>query len=186
MKMPFSKIDYANIEHLEALLYVEHIKSSTVVITFDVFKSIDINSKSKQTKLEAIISELNFIAQFQDQINDEDIKVKTEVSDDISTHSFIEEVANELMLNGISADYLMNSEMDVIPGLINSLSNHKREKLENDRLWTYFSILPHIDNKQIKSAIDLMPFPWEQSEQQEAKEKEHAEALSMAEQFLNN
>ena len=40
-------------------------------------------------------------------------------------------------------------------------NNQNKSKLEMDRLWTYYTMLPHINTKKIKSPKDLIKFNWE-------------------------
>ena len=33
--------------------------------------------------------------------------------------------------------------------------------MENDRFWTYLTVLPHVDSKKLKEPSDLIEFTWE-------------------------
>ena len=180
-KIPFSKMDYNNSEHMEALLYVRHIKGNGRTLMFEDFKRIDLYAKSKQKEFESLARELQFNLQYHPAPSSEEPTAE-ELEDAPSV--YIEEVVNELMLNGISANYLLESTSEIIPSLIAVLDKKKREEMENSRLWTYISILPHIDSKKIKSPTDLLPFPWEVEEAKIEREKEHKEALTYAQGFL--
>ena len=46
-----------------------------------------------------------------------------------------------------------------------------KRRYEEQRLWTYIDIMPHIDAKKIKGPDDLLPFPWEKSRAEKTKEK---------------
>jgi len=39
--------------------------------------------------------------------------------------------------------------------------------MENNRLWTYLSILPHIDSKKLDEPKKLIQFPWEMVKEKE-------------------
>ena len=179
-KLPFTKLDSENLEHLDILLYINHIRANKTQTSLKNWQLIPLDSKSKRRYLESLAEELVFISQFQpEQKEAEEVKESEE-----ENGIYIEDIANELMLNGVDSNYVMNCTMDMIPGLMRALSSKKREELENARLWSYFTILPHIDSKKIKSPSDLLPFPWEVEKDKVEKEKEHKEALGYAQGFL--
>lgn len=90
----------------------------------------------------------------------------------------IGELAYSLIAKGIDAHYIMN-ELSIIdlPYLIEAISRTKLKDMESQRLWTYLSILPHVDSSKLKSPKDIMPFPWDID--QEAIEREKHEAFHM-------
>lgn len=182
MKLPFSKLDHDNIEHLDALCYLRVMENKGFGAEFTLFedwKLLPIDSKSKSVEFKNMIKELNYLAQF--NILDE-IKENEEAKE--LEDNYIEDIANSLIVAGVDANFIMNSSTACLPKLLLALDEAKKQELLNARLWTWWTIRPHISGKS--SPEDLMPFPWEHAEQAEQKEKEHAEALSMAEQFLNN
>lgn len=38
-----------------------------------------------------------------------------------------------------------------------------KRRYEENRLWTYIDVMPHIDSMKIKGPNDLLPFPWEKT-----------------------
>jgi hypothetical protein len=64
---------------------------------------------------------------------------------------------------------------------IKAIDEHKKEQMERDRLWTFYTILPHIDQKKLKKPQDLMPFPWER----EQLEKDALEQLEKDKDMFN-
>lgn len=45
-----------------------------------------------------------------------------------------------------------------------------KRRYEEERLWAYIDILPHMDGKKIKGPSDLIPFPWEKDKQKKIQE----------------
>ena len=72
-----------------------------------------------------------------------------------------------------------------LPLLINAYDQKKKEQMESSRLWTYLTILPHIESKKIKSPVDLFPFPWEIEEITLERKKTFDNALEKYDKFIN-
>ena len=45
-----------------------------------------------------------------------------------------------------------------ISDYLKAIDDFKKEKMESERLWTFYTILPHIDQKKVKSPQDMFPF----------------------------
>lgn len=54
-------------------------------------------------------------------------------------------------------------EMDALQ---KALQRKQRYELEDSRLWTFLSIIPHIAGGKVKTPKDLYPFPWEEKEEE--------------------
>ena len=74
-----------------------------------------------------------------------------------------------LILSGLDAHYALNEmELQDLPLYIEAYENKKKDEMESARLWTYLTILPHIDAKAMENgAKDLITFPWEQNSGEE-------------------
>ena len=53
---------------------------------------------------------------------------------------------------------------------LDGFENRKREQLLYDRLWAYYSIVPHVKN--IKKPTDLIKFEWEKDKPRELTDRE--------------
>lgn len=65
--------------------------------------------------------------------------------------------------------------------MVLSCSKDTEERLTEERLWTYLTIMPHVDGKKLGGPEKLLPFPWD-DKSQNAKQKEferHAKAATM-------
>lgn len=80
---------------------------------------------------------------------------------------------------------VLDCQIDELQIYINAVDKKKREDMESQRLWTYLSILPHVDAKKIKSPSDLYPFPWEIEAKQKELEKEVSENMELFNDFMS-
>ena len=73
---------------------------------------------------------------------------------------------------GLDAHYALNEmELCDFPLYIEAYEKKRREEMESARMWTYLTILPHIDVRKMKNgAKDLIIFPWEEVEKEAEKE----------------
>jgi hypothetical protein len=46
-----------------------------------------------------------------------------------------------------------------------------KKRYEEERLWTYIDMLPHIDSNKLDGPQDLLPFPWEKDKKDKRKEE---------------
>lgn len=86
---------------------------------------------------------MGIMAQFQGTESSDDTKSEGRISCSIG------EIVSMLVMGGLDAHYAME-EMDLcdLPLYIEAYERKRKEELENARLWTYISILPHIDGKR--------------------------------------
>lgn len=80
---------------------------------------------------------------------------------------------------------VLDCQIDELQIYINAVDKKKREDMESQRLWTYLSILPHVDAKKIKSPSDLYPFPWEIEDKQKELEKEVNDNMELFNDFMS-
>ncbi|WP_322932570.1 hypothetical protein VCM39_12385 [Bacteroides sp. CG01] len=159
-KKPFSLMDYANQEDVEVLLYTTTICNSPgKMFTFEVFRQTLSNNKITREMVMALKRETAVLAQFQEQR-------QTEGDTDIGSQSYIKDIVSTLIMVGLDASYALNEmELCDLPMYIASHEQQKKENMESSRLWTFFTMLPHIDAKKMKNgARDLIMFPWEEAE----------------------
>ena len=62
-------------------------------------------------------------------------------------------------------------ELCDLPLYIKAYEKKRKEEMESGRMWTYLTILPHIDARKMKNGVkDLILFPWEEAEREAEKE----------------
>ena len=87
---------------------------------------------------------------------------------------FVSDLAYTLIVQyGVDANYVMNDlELWQIQSLFESAESMVHNRYEEERLWTYMTILPHIDGKKLNKPEKLIPFPWEKEEKKKKADSE--------------
>lgn len=103
-----------------------------------------------------------FMSQFNVKKKEEEEKKEEKEGE---KHFSMKEVAQVLVFKyGMDPDYVFNKvELWELDYLISIGEGAYRDKEEEKRLWTYFTIAPHLDPKKSKTMTPskLFPFPWE-------------------------
>ena len=176
---PFGDIDFSNEKDLMSLLYCVVLSNNDEAFTYDEFLGICENKKLFKKMMLAFEKESKAISQFQKKTEKETVETDQEPA-------FIKDLVSMLILEGLDIDYVLNRmSINDISMYVEAYERKKKETLESQRLWTYISILPHIDGKKIKSPQDLYPFPWEMEEIKEREEREFEEGEKMFKRFMN-
>ena len=73
----------------------------------------------------------------------------------------------------MDAHYVMY-EMNIweIEPLYGAADAMVKRRYEEERLWAYIDIMPHIDGKKVKGPETLLPFPWEKDMKKKKIEKD--------------
>lgn len=157
---PFNSIDYSSQDDAEKLLYCCFVANNKYKITLDNFNKM----LKEDEQFAGIITtlfqeEIEFSQQFKHYKEDN----QNEQSDTETNNYYIKDLIPLLVINcNLCIEYVLYElEIDNIPLFINSYNDQIQNKAEMDRLWAYLGILPHIDNKKLKSPKDLLKFPWE-------------------------
>ena len=133
--------------------------------------------------IEQFAREMTFINQFKDtqeeavEEADSSINLQKKSSPKEKETVFLSSLIPILVYDcGLDINYVLN-EMDYTDSelYIKSDIEHKREQMENQRFWTYLTILPHVGGKKLKEAKDLIEFPWEKEQKKHDAEKKFKE-----------
>lgn len=171
-KKSFSLMDYSDKEDVEALLYTTTICNSDCVRhTFDVFRTTLTNKKLVREMVLRLERETAMLRQFQKKQEGANMG-NTEDSPEM-----ISSIISTLIMSGLDAHYALNEmELCDLPLYIEAYERKRKEEMESARMWTYLTILPHIDAKKMKNgAKDLIAFPWEELEKEAEKEIKETE-----------
>ena len=157
----FTEMNYEDNDDLTALLYCSLISCNpNIAYTLEEFRHVTNNEKLMREMSQKLSRESLVMAQFRGSIEN-----KTDHGSSESSSGRISEIVSTLIMAGLDAGYVMDRmELCDLPMFIRAYEQRKKEQLENNRLWTYLSILPHVDGKKLPSATDLYPFPWELEE----------------------
>lgn len=168
---PFSEMDYMSETDVMSLIYVIKLLAGLKKTYSEFLKekgTNDIDSTLKKLQHEILV-----ISQFQSKKENE----QTESTSDNTSHNpiFMKDVVSTLILEGLDTNYALH-EMDLseLPIFLSSYENKKKEKLEADRLQSFYSVLPHI-SKGLKKPQDLYKFYWETEAKKEAATDEDIE-----------
>lgn len=162
----FSLMDYTDHDDVDTLLYTTTIcNNEGMMHTFDLFRKTLSNEKLVKEMILKLERETAMLSQFQKKQEGAGIDANDVGSETISS------IASTLILSGLDAHYALN-EMDLcdLPLYVEAFEKKRKEEMESSRMWTYITILPHIDAKKMKNgAKDLITFPWEESEKETEK-----------------
>lgn len=179
----FSLMDYTDREDIEALFYTMHLGEVKTEYTFEVFRQV-LEDERFMNALSSDLGKIMGIAiQFQKQT------VPSEISDTEGDPDPVKvsEIISTLIMSGLDAGYALNEmELCDLPMYVEAYEHQKKDRMEESRMWTYLSILPHIDAKKMKNgAKDLITFPWEEEEMLKEAQKAIKEDADRFEEFMN-
>ena len=169
-KKSFSLINYADQEDIEALLYTTTICKDGGMYTFELFRETLVNKKLVQEMAYVLDRESAVLSQFQKKV------AASDISNSEGSPDYVGAIVSILIMAGLDAHYALNEmELCDLPLFLEAYERKKKEQMEESRMWTYLTILPHTDAKKMENgAKDLITFPWE--EKKEATEISDIEA----------
>lgn len=174
LKKPFGKFDLTDEETVVILMYAMVSENNDEVMTLKDFKAILEMKKIGSIIQKAVQKELSYIDQF---------KGEEGGSDD----TYISDLASILITFGLDAHFVLyEMKLFEISDYLKAIDDFKKEKMESERLWTFYTILPHIDRKKVKSPQDMFPFPWEVEQIEKDRLKQLEKDEEMFYKFLNS
>lgn len=166
-------MDYTNKEDVEVLLYTTSIcNSEGALYAFDVFQKTLTNKTVVRDLLLRLERETAVLQQFQK---------KQEIAGGYNSEDnpeAISSIVSTLIMAGLDARYALNEmELCDLPLYLEAYERKRKEEMESARMWTYLSMLPHIDARKMENgAKDLIRFPWEEAEEEADREIKAGEA----------
>lgn len=174
LKKPFGKFDLTDEETVVILMYAMVSENNDEVMTLKDFKAILEMKKIGSIIQKAVQKELSYIDQFKGEEGE---------SDD----TYISYLASILITFGLDAHFVLyEMKLFEISDYLKAIDDFKKEKMESERLWTFYTILPHIDQKKVKSPQDMFPFPWEVEQIEKDRLKQLEKDEEMFYKFLNS
>lgn len=163
----FQQMNFEDVADLHRLLYCAYLIGQPNPATFEVFEQTLLGNTRLYKQAINHLSRYNTVsAQFASIKQQPTLTEETEPS----APMLLGDVAARLVVSGgLDAHYVMR-EMTIEDMLryVKALDEKQRQQAESQRLWTYLSILPHIDKKKCPSPEKMLPFPWEVEALQEA------------------
>lgn len=182
---PFLKISTE--DDIRYLFYCSLVFSNNEfrTMTFDVF-SVLIDDKDVLKWMADEYMKINsFIIQFRSDVGFEDEGGEDGKSDEKAFY-MLDAISALIVKMGIDPHYVMYDmdewEMSYYYRIMRDMD---RERLTEDRLWTYFTILPHV-GKKLSSPEKMFQFDWEKNENKVQKELEQNAAAAFKFLSANN
>lgn len=154
-------------------------------ITFSSFeRAIKAKPKIMRRAMAQMISYNEVMAQFATEV--EPHAIDTEQKPQTSPIMLGDVAARLVVAGGLDAHYVMRQM--TIPDMlryIKALDDKQHQELEAQRLWTYISLLPHVDKKQLPTPQKLYLFPWEVEEVERKAKAEIEKNKDMLERFIS-
>lgn len=184
---PFSLIDYTSEEDVSKLLYCIVLSNNDCQFTYSQFLQLLDSKKISKNLFEQFQTVCEVFNQFKNTGTEEE-NTRDTVEGKESRGTYIKDLAALLVIQGgLDVNYVLNElSLNDIPLYIQALNDKQRERMEEQRLWTFISILPHVDSKKLKTPADLYPFPWELKEKEIEREKHVEEGVKMLDNILDN
>ena len=176
----FSQMDYTDKEDIESLLYVMYITSDKSRYTFEVFRQVLTDERFMNAMSSDLGKTMEVVAQFQRKTTTPNL------SNSEGSPENIGKIVSTLIMAGLDAHYALNEmELCDLPLYLEVYEQKKKEQMEESRMWTYFTMLPHIDARKMKNgARDLITFPWEEEEMRKEAERAIKEDAGRFEEFM--
>ncbi len=184
---PFSLIDYTSEEDVSKLLYCIVLSNNDCQFTYSQFLQLLDSKKISKNLFEQFQTVCEVFNQFKNTGTEEE-NTRDTVEGKESRGTYVKDLAALLVIQGgLDVNYVLNElSLNDIPLYIQALNDKQRERMEEQRLWTFISILPHVDSKKLKTPADLYPFPWELKEKEIEREKHVEEGVKMFDNILDN
>lgn len=171
----FNSFQTADAEDATALLYVYALAQGHFC-TLDEFRMVvDANSQAVEQLSKRLTREQAVASQF---TTDTPQGVDGEQAQ--GEAMTLQQVAAHLIAAGLSPRYVLEEmELCDLPALMQAIKDKRKEELQSQRLWTFFSMLPHVGKGALKTPQDLFTFPWEVGqEHREADAKKEEEKFN--------
>lgn len=176
----FSQVDYTDKEDVESLLYVMYITSDKPGYTFEVFRQVLVDERFMSAMSSDLGKIMEIVTQFQRKT------ATPTLGNTEGSPENIGRIVSTLIMAGLDAHYALNEmELCDLPLYLEAYEQKKKEQMEESRMWTYFTMLPHIDARKMKNgARDLIIFPWEEEGMRKEAERAIREDAARFEEFM--
>lgn len=158
-----------NQEDLLTFMYCAFVCSTGVEVSMETFASMLENERFSQK----ISRDLKRLQQFTEQFNKSEQKEDNEQKGKEETEVSITEMADKMIFYyGIDAGYVLEKmQLWELNHFMRGAEEQYKEKMEEQRLWTFLQVAPQIDLKKCKSPEQFLPFPWSKKENEERLQK---------------
>lgn len=158
-------------EDLFLLMYSAFVCSTGLEISVEAF-AIMCEDEKFSRKLNKDLKRLQmFTAQFQEK-EPENVEKDTNKKPE-KVEVSVTDMADKLIFTyGVDADFVLNRmQMWELNHFLKGAEEHYKEKVEEQRLWTFLQVAPQIDLTKCKGPEDFLPLPWTKKEMEEKQRK---------------
>ena len=182
---PFSRISTEDdIKHLFYCSLVYNNKDFAT-LSYGVFELLISDQSVSEWLLEEYLKIGDFLAQFKADVLAEE-ETGSEKESEENVFYMLEALSGLIVKMGIDPEYVMyRMEEWEITYYYRMLRQMERERLTEERLWTYLTILPHC-GKKLGSPEKMLPFEWEKNNNKAQKELEINTQAALAFLTRNN
>ena len=161
----FSSLDLSDGADVEALSYAMWYYATDEAQTIDRWRGA-LESPTLATHL---AKELERVLSLLEQLSIQRASASSEGEGDAQP-GYMTPIITRLAYS-LGADFVLNQmELWELPHYLESEEQRRRQELEEQRLFTWLSMLPHLSKDSARSAEELLPFPWE-AERKEAEQQ---------------
>ena len=148
-------------EDIPLLMYSTFYCSNDIEIKFETFLGL----MDVQDIAEWVVKKYSDILEVMKQFSKKEESVEEDNSLKLGKEeeTTITDLANSLIIDyGVDPHYVMY-EMGLweIEKMYEVVQTKIQNHYEEERLWAYINVMPHIDGKKVKGPEKLLPFPWE-------------------------
>lgn len=156
-------------EEAPYLMYSVFYTSNDIDMRFETFIGILENPQIAQWVVAKFADILEVVEQFRKE-GDEPGEKKEDEEDVIT----MTDLATTLIADYHLDPHYVMSEMELweIEPFFKACDAVVKKRYEEERLWAYIGVLPHIDGKKVKGPDQLLPFPWEKDMKKKKVEKD--------------
>lgn len=160
------------------LLYCVFVCSTDIKISFEAFCAL----MEEKEFAEKFTNDLVRLQKFSSQFN----KEKGEGGEGKSEGFSITAMVDKLIFSfGMDVSYVMEKmELWELNHFFDGAISQYREKMEEQRLWTFLQVAPQIDLKKVKTPEKFLPFAWEQENMKKKQEKELEKETKIAKDVI--
>lgn len=156
----FQQINFDEPTDLYKLLYCAWLINNPYASTFEAFNTaLHANGRALKRAISALSRYNAVTAQFATIQHSE-----SATPDDTPDEPIYlgDAVARLVIMSGMNAQYVMRDmTIEDMMRYVRALDDKQKQESEASRLWTYLSILPHIDGKKVDTPQKLITFAWE-------------------------
>ena len=160
-----------NVENIAMLLYCTFYTSNELEIKYDTFVGLLDNEQIANWMMLKYKDILGVVQQYP---KEEQETQEKPTDDGEHKRMTMTDLATSLIVDyGVNADYVMN-KMDLweVEPMFTACDTKVKRHYEEERLWAYIGVMPHIDGKNVKGPDQLLPFPWEKEVKKKKIEKD--------------